>query len=396
MRLRLGLIIPSSNTAIEPITAAMFRALGANDTVHFARVKVTRIGLGADELAQFDHLPMLAAARLLADSEVDAIAWCGTSGSWIGLESDRELCRQIESETGIPATTASLAIVDALHAYGTTAFGLAVPYVGEVAERIVDTYREDGLECAAERHLGITVNADFARLTRTEIEVLVRGASAGSQAVAIVCTNLPAAPMVEELEAALGIPVIDSIAATVWKVIDRQAPDSRLAGWGDLVSNGSVRARVQPVIEGLLEATGASRTTLRLDLPSRNLHVDRVAAEACAPGVKSIRSDGSLDQWAMPTVKWIAEHRRLLVQDDFATHGPPVSPALVAVYGVQAQMLGPVLREGRMVGWLSVHQVGRTRLWSDVEKQRLSEACASIEEVLDVVQPQEAMPARDV
>ena len=395
MRLRLGLITPSSNTEVEPITAAMFRDLGPGDSVHFTRVKVTRIGLGADEVAQFDHQPMLAAARLLADSEVDLIAWCGTSGSWIGLDSDRELCRRIEAENGIPATTATLAIVDALRAYGATHYGLAVPYVGEVAERIVASYRKEGLVCAAERHLGITVNSDFARVPQVEIEALVRDASESSQAVAVVCTNLPAAPIVEGLEAELGVPVIDSIAATVWKAIDRQTPDRRLTGWGDLVLAGSVRARVQPLLENLLKVTGASRTTLRLDLPERNLHVDRVAGEAFAAGVKSIRSDSSLDQWAMPTVKWIAEHRRPLIQDDFATNSPAVSPALVAVYGVQAQMLGPVLRTGGMVGWISVHQVGRPRRWSEAERQLLIAACASVEEILDFVEPIAGGPSRD-
>ena len=395
MAVRLGVITPSSNTVVEPVTSAMFRDLGPDDTVHFTRVKVTRIGLQADELAQFDLEPMIAAARLLADSDVDVIAWCGTSGSWIGADADRELCGQIEAATGIPATTSTLGILDALHAYGVRRFGLAVPYLGEVAARIAARYGMEGLDCAVERHLGITVNADFARVSQPDIAALIRSASAGAEAVAVVCTNLASAQMVDEIEAALGVPVVDSIAATVWKVMDLQAPDRRLPGWGDLMLTGSVRARVQPLLQRLLEATGSSRTTLRLDLDERNLNVDKVVGEACAPGVKSIRADASLDQWAMPTVKWIDAHRTPLVQQQFGADGPAVSPALIKVYGVQAQMLGPVVRAGRMVGWVSVHQVGRARQWAEAEIRLLSETCTSVKKILDVVQPSPGESARD-
>src|SRR4029077_20355981 len=118
-----------------------------------------------------------------------------------------------------------------------------------------------------------------------------------------------------------------------------------------------LRLRVQRVLEDLRQTTGAGRTTIRLDLPHLGLHVDKIAGEAVGTGVRSIRNDGSLDQWAMPTVKWIEAHHRMLVQNDFETDGPPVSAALVNVYGVYAHMLGPIIHGGRMVGWISVHEV---------------------------------------
>jgi maleate isomerase len=386
------MITPSSNTWVEPITTAMLSGLGPEVTAHFTRVKVTRIGLAAEELAQFDGKPMLSAADLLADSEVDVIAWNGTSGSWIGLEADRQLSREIEVQTGIPATTATLAIIEALHSYGVKRFGLAVPYVPEVAERIVDTYRQDGLDCVGAKQLGISTNADFGRVTESEIEALVRAAAPDSEAVAIVCTNLAAAPLVARLESALGIPVIDSIAATIWKSLDLVAPDRYLTGWGDLLLTGSLRVKIQPLLERLLEDTDASRTTLRVDIPERRLHVDRVAGEAVRPGITPIRLDGSLDQWAMPTVKRISESRRVLVQNDFSIDGPEVSPELVRIYGVKAQMLGPINRGGRVAGWISVHQVGRTRVWSDDDQQLLRSACLAAEMILDNHSPATANP----
>src|SRR4029077_18846562 len=225
MTLRLGMITPSTNTWLEPITTTMLRQFEPQVTAHYTRVRVTRIGLTKEELAQFDLEPMLAAARLLADSGVDVIAWNGTSGSWIGLESDRRLCQAIKDVCGIPATSATLAIADAFRAYGVRRYGLAVPYTRDVAERIVDQYQLEGFECAIEQHLGISTNFEFAQVSDGQIEALVSSAAAGAEAVAVVCTNMAAAPLVAKLEGLLRIPVIDSITAPLWKCLDIAAPD---------------------------------------------------------------------------------------------------------------------------------------------------------------------------
>jgi maleate isomerase len=77
---RLGVLTPSSNTVLEPLTAAMAAEAGA--TAHFARFPVTEISLGPDALRQFDRGPMLAAAGLLADARMHVIVWSGTSAAW--------------------------------------------------------------------------------------------------------------------------------------------------------------------------------------------------------------------------------------------------------------------------------------------------------------------------
>ena len=88
---RIGMITPSSNTAIEPITTRIFAALGEAVTVHFTRIRVTHISLEPSSLDQFTAAAMTEAARLLADARVDVIAWNGTSGAWKGLQTDREI-----------------------------------------------------------------------------------------------------------------------------------------------------------------------------------------------------------------------------------------------------------------------------------------------------------------
>ena len=65
-RILLGMLTPSSNTVLEPMTTAMLENLD-EVTAHFSRFEVTEITLSDRGLAQFNHDRFLEAAKLLAD-----------------------------------------------------------------------------------------------------------------------------------------------------------------------------------------------------------------------------------------------------------------------------------------------------------------------------------------
>ena len=95
-RVLLGMLTPSSNTVLEPVTTAILQELD-HVSAHFSRFRVTEISLSAAALGQFDDRPLLTAAELLADANVDVIAWNGTSAGWLGFERDeigRASCRE--------------------------------------------------------------------------------------------------------------------------------------------------------------------------------------------------------------------------------------------------------------------------------------------------------------
>ncbi|MFT4267497.1 MAG: aspartate/glutamate racemase family protein [Xenophilus sp.] len=230
------MLTPSSNTALEPITAAMVAGL-PEVSAHFARFRVTEISLREQALGQFDEAPILEAARLLADARVDVIAWNGTSSGWLGFERDEALCARITAETGIPACTSVLALNEAMRLAGCTRFGLLSPYLAEVQQRIVANYGRHGLDCVAERHLGLSENFAFSEVAEARIEVMAREAMEGGepQCLATFCTNLRAAHLVPTLERALGVPVYDTVATAVWKSLRLASVDARrVRGWGSL------------------------------------------------------------------------------------------------------------------------------------------------------------------
>ncbi|WP_327246808.1 GAF domain-containing protein [Streptomyces sp. NBC_01320] len=382
-RIRIGMLTPSSNTCLEPVTYGLLHGTDVA-TAHVARVPVTRIALDEGSDAQFDPAPMLAAARQLADAQVDVLAWNGTSGSWLGPDRDRALCARITEETGIPATTSTLALLDACAAYGVTRLGLALPYTRDVADRIVRRYADEGLDCTLAEPFGISDNEAFARIPAADVARQIEAAAPGMHAVAVVCTNVYGADAARQLEPALGIPVFDSVTATLWQALRLASPDTgvpALPGHGDLLRSGALRAHFQTVLRTLLETTGADRTTLRLDLPAHGLGVDLTAAEALREGVRSIRRDASLDQRRLNTVEWLERQRIPLVQPHFeAIPHPP--QALVDVYGVHAQMLSPLVRDDRMTGWISVHSRDE-RDWTERDTAALRAATDDVQHLLD-------------
>src|ERR1700754_1294986 len=141
---RLGMLTPASNPALEPITSAMLAGVG-DITAHFSRFKVTEIGLSQNALRQFDAGEILRAAELLAHAKVDVIAWNGTSASWLGFDRDESLCEQITATTGVRACTTVLAYRDVMRQLGSKRIGLVTPYRKDVQDKIIANWAAEGL-----------------------------------------------------------------------------------------------------------------------------------------------------------------------------------------------------------------------------------------------------------
>ena len=60
-------------------------------------------------------------------------------------------------------------------------------------------------------------------------------AASAPQAISTYCTNLHAAPLADRLEAATGIPLLDTVSTTVWGLLRAAGRDpSVIRGWGQL------------------------------------------------------------------------------------------------------------------------------------------------------------------
>lgn len=241
MTIRIGLITPSSNTVLEPETCRLLHDV-PDVTAHFSRFTVLKIGSGADALGQFSLEPQLGAAQLLADCRPDVIAWCGTSGGWMGIPQDEALCRGITERTGVRATSSTLAKIAAFRALGVHRYALVTPYLSDIQSKIIETFGDVGFDCVAEEHLEDPGNFSFSTYGEEQISGMIRRvAKAGPEAISIFCTNFNGVRIAPILEAELGIPVIDSTTLTLWHALVLAGADPAIVpGQGALFHHETV------------------------------------------------------------------------------------------------------------------------------------------------------------
>lgn len=154
----------------------------------------------------------------------------------------------------------------------------------------------------------------------------------------------------------------------------------RAAGAGSRVcEDGGAVETLDPIVRDLLAATGASRVTVRADLPGATFPV---VAEACAPGVRSIAGPSTIDLRAAATFRHLERTLGTLVQDDLLATETPPPPELIARYGARAQMLAAVPLDGRLAAFVSVHHGPDPRSWSPHDVAALHEAAARVGEAL--------------
>lgn len=232
---RLGMLTPSSNSVLEPVTTAMLEDV-AGVSVHFSRFRVLKISLDSDALQQFNIEPILDSAQLLADARTDVICWNGTSSGWLGFDSDRKLCEQIKQHSGIPACTSVLALNEILKLTHAKKIAFVTPYIDDVQSAIIENYSQSGFDVVAEEHLRDAGNFSFSTYTEQQIVELCRKVAVHKpQAICIFCTNFRGSTVAQLIEQETGIPVYDTVATALWKSLRLSGIDpSVVTGWGSV------------------------------------------------------------------------------------------------------------------------------------------------------------------
>jgi maleate isomerase len=252
---KIGHITPSCNSALEHITALAAASLADQVSNHFARIPVGNISLSDHDRNQFTSEAMLEAARSLCDAAMDVVLWNGTSACWNGTEADIEICESITRDTGTLASTTILAQYDVFETRGIRKFGLAVPYTDDVRDRSIETFQEAGYEAVSYANLGLTSGRHMAYVPFDEIKRLIQAAdSPDAECVVVICTGLPAAFVVEQMEHELGKPIFDSVLVTLWQGLRKLGITTPINGWGELLRGAFAPRRQDPSTSDLLSA----------------------------------------------------------------------------------------------------------------------------------------------
>ena len=241
----LGMLTPSSNTSLEPLTSAMVAGCRASRRTSRA-FRVTEISLARPgAAASSTKRRSCEAAELLADAKVDVIALERDVVGLARLRCRRAPVPRITEATGIPATHFRARAQRDPGAPTRMHFGLVTPYLDDVQRTIVANYAASASNCVAERHLDLQVNFSFSEVEPDEIRARWCAKSRERQAARRSRSSAPiCAPRISCRGAGseTGIPIYDTIATVVWKSLQLAEYDTRrVNGWGRLFQRSQLK-----------------------------------------------------------------------------------------------------------------------------------------------------------
>ena len=228
---KLGFIVPSWNTVME---YECQRLAPEGVSTHFTRIKHTD-----DEeetlLHMLTEVPDL--ADLLGHASLDAICFGCTGGSFVRPGMDQEIIEVIKERTGIPATTTSTALVEAMRAMDISRVAIASPYPKWLNERLVAYLEDKGIKTVTEKGLDTECPAFLG--PENSMKLAREVDSPEADGIFISCTNFRALEGVEELEQELGKPVLTSNTTAMWHTLLTSGYDVPTSGGGRLLAGGS-------------------------------------------------------------------------------------------------------------------------------------------------------------
>ena len=166
------------------------------------------------------------AAGRLAERGAQAVAYGCTSGSYVlGPEGDAAIIDEMQAASGLPSTTTSSAVVEALRVLGVQSVAVLSPHIDDLNDRLQAYLEAAGFTVAA--MVGLNLRCDIEDVEPAETREIVESQvdRPDADAVFISCTGMRTAGIINDIEASLGKPVVTANQATLWRV-------GRLAGVG--------------------------------------------------------------------------------------------------------------------------------------------------------------------
>jgi maleate isomerase len=205
---RIGLIVPSSNTVMEP---DFHRHLGPAGIVSTARIFLESVTREAEIRMLQEDLPK--AAELIRTTAPDVVVFGCTSAGALGtLAHDNAIREKVEKLAGARAITVLQAVLAQLRAIAPRKLAVFTPYIEDLTNGVASCLTEAGFPPLKAAGMGIRVNLEIGRVTPVEIVDFVESQIEGSapDCIFLSCTNWRAIEAIETLHRKLGIPIVSS------------------------------------------------------------------------------------------------------------------------------------------------------------------------------------------
>jgi maleate isomerase len=211
---RIGLIIPSVNRLSE---AQFMRFAPGGVGIHVTRARIA----GKWRRPVTELTPIIAAAAgALSDASPDLIVYhCTDSSMREGLDGERRILDIVRRESGIEAVSTSALVVEALNALGIKKLVIVSPYQDN--EVIIAYLQSCGFTVVHDVALRLPGHQSAAAPPERWIESTLGNARDEADGYFLSCTNTTQIEAIEDLEAALGKPVVSSNQAVLWGAVKR-------------------------------------------------------------------------------------------------------------------------------------------------------------------------------
>lgn len=239
--MRIGQIVPSSNTTMETEIPAILRGReriypDERFTFHSSRMRMKQVT--KEELAAMDRESLRCAAEL-ADAAVDVVGYaCLVAIMSMGhgyhcTSQDALHARMKEEGHPAPVVTSAGALVDELKLAGIRSVAIVTPYMPELTKLVVDYVEDQGIKVIDSVALAIQDNLEVGRrdpmaLLKDVDQLQVQGAD---MVVLSACVQMPSLKAIPAVEDKLGLPVTSAAVCTTKSMLraldlDLSAPDA--------------------------------------------------------------------------------------------------------------------------------------------------------------------------
>jgi maleate isomerase len=233
-RLKVGVVVPSTNTTVQPETDAL-RLPGV--TYHTGRIPITDRKISADTF--LDHV---AAMRAGIESASDQVMTAGVQVLiqgvalecfWGGLVGSADLRQRLEARCGVPVVLGSEAVRAGLEAFGARRIAVLTPHMPKGDDEVrawlqeagFDVVRLAGLKCDSPRAIAqvpeARIRAELRALDGDDIDALVQ-----------VGTNLAGSAVCAEAERWLDKPALAINTVSAWAALRGAGITDRIDGKG--------------------------------------------------------------------------------------------------------------------------------------------------------------------
>lgn len=207
-------------------------------TVHIARFfeSLEEIEGLTDGTWQIEKLD--APIKRLALTKASCIAFACTAGTFIGgIDFDRKIIERIKSVSGgIPATTTSSAVVEALNTLNVGKVAVGTPYTNDVNMKLERFLEDNGFKVVSMKGLQYHTDWDISRQPPEIVYQLgVEADKPEAECVFLSCTGMRTAENLMILEEDLEKPVISSNQATMWRALRLAGVRTPVKGYGMLL-----------------------------------------------------------------------------------------------------------------------------------------------------------------